>query len=109
METTIPKERCSVHRTHCCKRHGCKYGYTDCPVEIGLIEQDYPCEDCDIEAKDPKNVLLKATYDLLKGLQCYPAGIKTALHEMVTYNGKNQNGLQLANDIAKELLLEEID
>ncbi len=35
-----------VHRTHCCKKHGCKYFDKDCPVILGLIIQDYPCEDC---------------------------------------------------------------
>lgn len=35
-----------VHRTHCCVIHGCKYGDVDCPVEYGIIEQDYPCQDC---------------------------------------------------------------
>lgn len=35
-----------VHRTHCCIRHGCKYGEKDCPVVTGKVKQDYPCEDC---------------------------------------------------------------
>lgn len=40
------KGNIGVHRTYCCKFHGCKYGDPDCPVENGVIEQDYPCEDC---------------------------------------------------------------
>lgn len=44
--TSIPQERWGVHRTHCCFEHGCKYGDEDCPVELGLIKQDYPCEMC---------------------------------------------------------------
>lgn len=44
--TTIPHARWDVHRTHCCFKHGCKYGDKDCPVELGLIKQDYPCEMC---------------------------------------------------------------
>ena len=44
-ETTIPKERWSVHETHCCGIHGCKYGDRDCPVEIGLTT-GIVCEDC---------------------------------------------------------------
>lgn len=44
--TSIPEERWGVHRTHCCFKHGCKYGDDDCPVEIGLIAQDYLCESC---------------------------------------------------------------
>lgn len=45
--TSIPQENWGVHRTHCCFEHGCKYGDKDCPVELGLIKQDYKCEDCD--------------------------------------------------------------
>lgn len=33
--------------THCCIRHGCKYGHEDCPVVLGKIEQVYICEMCD--------------------------------------------------------------
>ena len=43
--TTIPRDRWGVHETHCCKRHGCKYGEHDnCPVTLGLIKQAYGCE-----------------------------------------------------------------
>lgn len=35
-----------VHGSHCCVRHGCKYGDSDCPVASARIEQLYPCEDC---------------------------------------------------------------
>ena len=42
--TKIPKEDWGVHETHCCLKHGCKYGYNDCPVELGLIKQRYACE-----------------------------------------------------------------
>ncbi|WP_292901863.1 hypothetical protein [Nonlabens sp.] len=45
--TTIPQELWGVHRTHCCVKHGCKYDDKDCPVKIGIIEQDYSCEYCD--------------------------------------------------------------
>lgn len=38
----------SVHSTHCCKIHGCKYGNTYCPVEIGIEEGVY-CELCNLE------------------------------------------------------------
>ena len=36
-----------VHQRHCCKKHGCKYGDTDCPVYKGNFEQDHECEECD--------------------------------------------------------------
>ena len=48
-ETTIPQDDWGVHRTHCCSKHGCKYGDADCPVEINLLKQDYPCETCNDE------------------------------------------------------------
>lgn len=36
----------SVHTTHCCVIHGCKYGEDDCPVALGQEKQEYPCEYC---------------------------------------------------------------
>lgn len=43
--TTIPRDNWGVHETHCCKRHGCKYGeHHNCPVTLGLIKQAYSCE-----------------------------------------------------------------
>jgi len=36
-----------VHAAHCCAKHGCKYGDKDCPVVIGKIKQNNPCEDCE--------------------------------------------------------------
>ena len=38
----------SVHDAHCCKVHGCKYGYEYCPVFNGL-ENGIACEQCDNE------------------------------------------------------------
>lgn len=35
-----------THGHHCCSQHGCKYGDRDCPVESGLISQEYECEEC---------------------------------------------------------------
>lgn len=32
-----------THKSHCCITHGCKYGDDDCPVETGLIKQQYKC------------------------------------------------------------------
>jgi len=37
-------------RTHCCKRHGCKYGKDACSVEAGAEEQEFPCESCTEES-----------------------------------------------------------
>lgn len=44
LTTSIPKEQWGVHKTHCCKNHGCKYGDDDCPVVLNLIFQKYSCE-----------------------------------------------------------------
>lgn len=40
-------DKIGVHTTHCCKRCGCKYGDSSCPVKNGLVEQVYDCEDCE--------------------------------------------------------------
>lgn len=36
-----------VHATHCCKVCGCKYFDPNCPVELGTVEAEYDCEDCE--------------------------------------------------------------
>ncbi len=41
-----------VHASHCCKWHGCKYGDDDCPVVLGQVEQEYPCEYCSDELEE---------------------------------------------------------
>jgi hypothetical protein len=67
--TNIPKERWGVHETHCCKRHGCKYGQSeDCPVELGLIKQLYGCETGDDFDEDcfEENINLQPKYDEYK-------------------------------------------
>jgi len=45
-KTSLLKADWGVHRTHCCFEHGCKYNNAQCPVALGLVEQDYLCEDC---------------------------------------------------------------
>lgn len=50
--------RWMVHATHCCRIHGCKYGSSDCPVEHLLVEQEYPCESCELSGKNPKLIPL---------------------------------------------------
>lgn len=42
--TKIPESQWGVHKHHCCKNHGCKYGDKDCPVVLGLCDYYY-CED----------------------------------------------------------------
>ena len=42
------KDEYGVHTTHCCAKHGCKYGDTDCPVVMGIVAgiEGESCEDC---------------------------------------------------------------
>lgn len=42
----MTREFLSVHDSHCCPKHGCKYGDSDCPVELGR-EPGLSCEYCD--------------------------------------------------------------
>lgn len=44
--TSIPESDFAVHVTHCCFEHGCKYGDPECPVELGIVDQEYECEQC---------------------------------------------------------------
>lgn len=38
-----------VHTRHCCAKHGCKYGSSNCSVVNGEKEQEFPCEQCNEE------------------------------------------------------------
>lgn len=50
-------QRAGVHGTHCCVKHGCKYGEDDCPVELGKVIQEHPCEECDdqLDIEQPRH------------------------------------------------------
>ena len=50
-----------VHKSHCCKWHGCKYGDKDCPIVNGEEKQLYLCEDCDedLESEEHHKQALK--------------------------------------------------
>jgi len=51
----------SVHGSHCCKKHGCKYCDDDCPVVLGTEEQEYRqicCDDEDRYLKDAYKTIL---------------------------------------------------
>lgn len=54
------KDNKGVHESHCCIRHGCKYGEEDCPVVSGEIKQLYDCEACGFDEED---------YDIYKELE----------------------------------------
>jgi hypothetical protein len=46
------KDSFGPHPTHCCAKHGCKYGHETCPVGTGEAAQVYPCEECDMNEND---------------------------------------------------------
>ena len=46
MNKKVLTDKNIVHISHCCKKHGCKYGDADCPVVKGEAKQKYPCENC---------------------------------------------------------------
>lgn len=95
-----------VHTSHCCAEHGCKYGNAECPVVLGTHEQEYPCEDCDIEAnemkeraaflaKHPKKLmeLLDAILKIPDGHTVSRDGARLGLAGMVTASdGEQKNG-----------------
>jgi hypothetical protein len=58
------------HPTHCCQRHGCKYGHgvrcTVARIDRPGKAQVYPCEQCDYDMEDDRDDAdtLNAMYDL---------------------------------------------
>lgn len=77
-----------THRTHCCAQHGCKYSYeSDCPVETGVITQEYRCEYCssvsDAEKalKEAKKAIRKA-HKLSEKLEHFALQHGTAVIEL---------------------------
>lgn len=50
VSTSILRENWGVHIAHCCLKHGCKYGYNDCPVFVGVAKQDGECEQGDMDS-----------------------------------------------------------
>lgn len=81
--STLPQEHWGVHRTHCCKEHGCKYNDAECPVVLGNIKQDRLCEICEDERLNGKILLV------------------THLRDNIWYVGKTTTGkhITLSNDV----------
>jgi|ERR1043165_566435 hypothetical protein len=52
----VPVGNPGVHGTHCCPRHGCKYGAPACPVKSGELAPVYGnnngCDQCEFEAEE---------------------------------------------------------
>lgn len=42
----MDQSKWGVHASHCCLKHGCKYGKDDCPVVNQQVVQQYTCEWC---------------------------------------------------------------
>lgn len=63
-ETMATREFESVHDSHCCPDHGCKYGDPDCPVVAGK-EMGMWCEMCDWDESDPDVQLRKQLVEAL--------------------------------------------
>lgn len=64
---TVHRQFLSVHDSHCCPTHGCKYGDEDCPVVLGH-EPGINCEMCEWDAQDPafqENKQLRENYAIL--------------------------------------------
>lgn len=49
MTSPLTPDKHGVHARHCCRVHGCSYGYSesDCPVASGRVHMDDPLQ-CDI-------------------------------------------------------------
>jgi hypothetical protein len=59
-----------VHTSHCCPKCGCKYCDPDCPVELGLLEAEYDCEDCEADREVLRNKFLSMNlYELTETVQ----------------------------------------
>lgn len=64
MNLDIPSN-IGVHMSHCCKKHGCKYGDDACPVVLGTHEQLYKQQCCDFE----HDMLIDAYSSILKDME----------------------------------------
>jgi hypothetical protein len=69
------KEHWGVHESHCCPKHGCKYGDNDCPVVLGLTDKhSNHCETCEWEYEDPDPLyVLYAWLQNHEQVECNPA------------------------------------
>ena len=70
-EAMVDKElgRWGVHETHCCPKHGCKYGDDSCPVMLGLTNKhNENCEGCENDRTNPDPLDLIEAY-LIKDIE----------------------------------------
>jgi len=84
----MDKSEYGVHKTHCCVKHGCKYGYEDCPVVSEEIKQDYFCESCSYDG-------FKSIEELLNDIKITENDILLVLNDIVendVYLNKGMSG-----------------
>ena len=66
------KDRWGVHESHCCPKHGCKYGDDWCPVVLGLTnEHSTHCEMCEYEEDNPYIIDILKAWINVKSLSLY--------------------------------------
>lgn len=46
-----------VHAAHCCSKHGCKYGANACPVVERVVQQEQPCDVCEMNDEAAAHVV----------------------------------------------------
>jgi hypothetical protein len=97
------KKQYGVHESHCCPKHGCKYGDEDCPVVNRKTDKyNLGCESCQEEYEHPtRDALLLAwirshTEYALMGSRCeYESGfydtevIRVSDIETISYEIEN--------------------
>ena len=72
-------KKTDVHTSHCCVRHGCKYGKKSCTVTRLELEQEYPCEYCEKYGEGGEVVgpepILKGRQGVLDEIMVFNLGI----------------------------------
>ena len=104
-----------VHRTHCCKLHGCKYGDENCPVADGTIMQDYPCERCGMDDNIHSITELEQVIEIRsltvqerkKAIQIGIDGIIDLQNALSVIGGKSYKRLEAMKHFLERLISEE--
>lgn len=74
-------DRVGVHASHCCERHGCKYGDPDCPVETGQVKALYECEECGWEKEEYRqDPFFQELNKMVRGWQLKTLSADTEMH-----------------------------
>src|SRR5258708_4326507 len=81
-----------VHTSHCCAIHKCKYSDEKCTVVTGKALQEYPCEDCSLDAMNSKPL-----QDLID--QHIKRGYGSSGHVMPTHPGDRRRYEDSAREV----------